>query len=146
MSRAQTNGTGKRPSSSRVSVSRRAGCAADLRRVDGVRPLAHQAHDGGVVAAVADAGGRQRAVQLHFDAPHLFQHSTFAQRLTNRAAARMGPTVWELDGPMPILNRSKTLIAIAHSSSISTARLERSCYAQDRPDGGIIGLFRPPGV
>ena len=22
----------------------------------------------------------------------------------------MGPTVWELDGPIPILNRSKTLI------------------------------------
>ncbi len=26
-----------------------------------------------------------------------------------RHAARMGPTVCELDGPMPILNRSKTL-------------------------------------
>jgi hypothetical protein len=24
----------------------------------------------------------------------------------------MGPTVWELEGPMPILNRSKTLIAM----------------------------------
>ncbi|MNN38014.1 hypothetical protein D3C81_1519880 [compost metagenome] len=30
----------------------------------------------------------------------------------NIAAARMGPTVWELDGPMPILKRSKTLIAM----------------------------------
>ncbi|KWV85371.1 hypothetical protein PFLmoz3_04925 [Pseudomonas fluorescens] len=28
---------------------------------------------------------------------------------TNRAAARIGPTVWELEGPMPILNRSNTL-------------------------------------
>ncbi|MNO96596.1 hypothetical protein D3C76_882720 [compost metagenome] len=28
------------------------------------------------------------------------------------AAARIGPTVWELDGPMPILKRSKTLIAM----------------------------------
>ncbi|GLU31910.1 hypothetical protein Busp01_17520 [Trinickia caryophylli] len=28
---------------------------------------------------------------------------------TNRQAAIIGPTVWELDGPMPILNKSKTL-------------------------------------
>src|SRR5450830_102111 len=28
---------------------------------------------------------------------------------TKRAAARIGPTVWELEGPMPILNRSNTL-------------------------------------
>ncbi|MNH24645.1 hypothetical protein D3C79_845940 [compost metagenome] len=32
-----------------------------------------------------------------------------------RAAARIGPTVCELEGPMPILNRSKTLKDIAHS-------------------------------
>ncbi|MNS60396.1 hypothetical protein D3C72_933910 [compost metagenome] len=31
---------------------------------------------------------------------------------TNRAPARIGPTVWELEGPTPILNKSKTLIAI----------------------------------
>ena len=40
----------------------------------------------------------------------------------------------ELDGPMPILNRSKTLIAIARNSSIAQARRSnawwRSCYAQ----------------
>src|SRR5579863_5650232 len=29
---------------------------------------------------------------------------------TKAAAARIGPTVWEEDGPMPILNRSKALI------------------------------------
>jgi hypothetical protein len=29
----------------------------------------------------------------------------------NSAAARMGPTVCELEGPIPILNKSKTLIA-----------------------------------
>ena len=32
--------------------------------------------------------------------------------MSNNAAARIGPTVCELEGPMPILNRSKTLIAI----------------------------------
>ncbi|GGX71830.1 hypothetical protein GCM10007392_43990 [Saccharospirillum salsuginis] len=31
---------------------------------------------------------------------------------TKSAAADIGPTVWELDGPMPILNRSKTLMCI----------------------------------
>jgi hypothetical protein len=31
-------------------------------------------------------------------------------------AARIGPTVWELDGPMPIENRSKTEMATGVSS------------------------------
>src|SRR4029079_12993073 len=31
---------------------------------------------------------------------------------TNRFAARIGPTVWELDGPTPIEKRSKTLTVI----------------------------------
>jgi hypothetical protein len=30
-----------------------------------------------------------------------------------RRAARIGPTVWELDGPMPMVKRSKTLIDMA---------------------------------
>ncbi|KKO62055.1 hypothetical protein VM94_04126 [Janthinobacterium sp. KBS0711] len=29
-----------------------------------------------------------------------------------RRAATIGPTVWELDGPMPILNRSNTLMSM----------------------------------
>jgi hypothetical protein len=36
---------------------------------------------------------------------------TAERALKNRAAARIGPTVWELDGPIPILKRSKVLIA-----------------------------------
>jgi hypothetical protein len=43
---------------------------------------------------------------------HLRQQAALAQRLGEGAAARIGPTVWELDGPMPILKRSKTLIAM----------------------------------
>ena len=38
-----------------------------------------------------------------------------AGRFINCRAARIGPTVCELDGPMPILNRSNTLKAMAHS-------------------------------
>lgn len=107
---------------------------ADLRRINRVRPFAHQPHDHRVVAAMANAGGRQRAIQLNFDALHLFQRARSRRFCTNNAAARMGPTVWELDGPMPILNRSKTLIAIARNSSIAQSRRNnawwRSCYAQ----------------
>ncbi len=36
---------------------------------------------------------------------------SFLRRRTNIRAARIGPTVWELDGPMPIENRSKTEMA-----------------------------------
>ena len=54
---------------------------ADLRRIDRVRPLAHQAHDHRVVAAVTDAGGRQRTIKLNFDAPYLFQKTLLTQTL-----------------------------------------------------------------
>ena len=39
-----------------------------------------------------------------------------SEAAANRAAARIGPTVWELLGPMPILNRSKTDTATGQSS------------------------------
>ena len=35
--------------------------------------------------------------------------SSRTNAVTKRLAARIGPTVWELDGPMPMLKRSKTL-------------------------------------
>src|SRR5579862_7323871 len=34
------------------------------------------------------------------------------RRWTKRRAARIGPTVWELEGPMPMVKRSKTLSAM----------------------------------
>ncbi|MNN05215.1 hypothetical protein D3C81_1179680 [compost metagenome] len=54
---------------------------ADLRRVDCVRPLAHQTHDHRVVAAVTDTGSRQRSEQLHFYTTHLLQLVLVPQRL-----------------------------------------------------------------
>src|SRR5262249_20589051 len=39
------------------------------------------------------------------------------RRTANSRAARIGPTVCELDGPMPILKRSKTLTATRHLRS-----------------------------
>lgn len=49
--------------------------------------------------------------------------------VTNVRAARIGPTVCELDGPMPTLKRSKTLIMDALPSPSPP-----SCGL--RPDGG----------
>jgi hypothetical protein len=42
------------------------------------------------------------------DAGHLRQQALAAQAQAEERAARIGPTVWELLGPMPTLNRSKT--------------------------------------
>ncbi|GLW18871.1 hypothetical protein Stsp01_56140 [Streptomyces sp. NBRC 13847] len=39
-------------------------------------------------------------------------------RPTNIRAARMGPTVWELEGPMPMEKRSKTEMATGADSLV----------------------------
>jgi hypothetical protein len=39
----------------------------------------------------------------------------------NVRAARMGPTVCELDGPMPMVNKSNVLMGTAGSSPLSNA-------------------------
>ena len=75
----------------RVGFAQGVNAGADLRGVDCVWPFAHQAHDGGGVAAVADAGGRQRAVQLHFDTLHLFQPPTLTQPLNEQCRGAHGP-------------------------------------------------------
>ncbi len=59
--------------------------------VHGIRPFAHQAHDHGVVAAVAHAGGGQRAVQAHLHACHLLQFAAFAQALHEQRGGAHGP-------------------------------------------------------
>ena len=58
------------------------------------------------------AGERQGTIELH---RHLVgaSNSPFCSRSSrNWRAARMGPTVWELEGPTPILKMSKTLTAV----------------------------------
>jgi hypothetical protein len=42
-----------------------------------------------------------------------------------RAAARIGPTVCEDEGPMPILNKSKVLTATMYSFRVCAAILRR---------------------
>src|SRR5690606_15475530 len=57
----------------------------------------------------------------------------------NLCAAAIGPPVWELDGPIPILKRSKTLIAI-------DGRLSRSVPGPaGRAPAGMSGLARGEG-
>src|SRR4051794_25637586 len=53
------------------------------------------------------------------------------RRTANWRAARIGPTVCELDGPMPILNRSKTLNATRHCSPGSGFLAGRQLSAQE---------------
>ena len=81
--------------------------------VDRVGPLPHQAEGDGRDAAVALAGRAEGAEQFDGD-PTRVESSvpSCARPRTNRSAAIIGPTVCELDGPMPILNRSKTLRAM----------------------------------
>ncbi|MND83968.1 hypothetical protein D3C80_758460 [compost metagenome] len=64
---------------------------ADLRRINRIRPLAHQPHDHCIVAAVADTSGRQRAEQLDFDTPHLLKQPTLAQALHKQRRRPHGP-------------------------------------------------------
>src|SRR3978361_1620261 len=53
--------------------------------------------------------------------------------LMKRLAARMGPTVWELEGPMPILKSSKRLVFMR---CVAAFRPEGYC----RREGGSLGL------
>jgi hypothetical protein len=62
---------------------------------------------------------------------------TASRRLTNIRAARIGPTVCELYGPMPIENRSKTLTAMLGASHAFVLREKRR--NADLPRGSTGG-------
>ena len=100
-------------------ASTKAGIAADI---DGVRLESGQPQQHRLVAAMSLAGRAERAEQLDAQ-PRDTRPAAAAIRAPGRnaAAARIGPTVWELDGPMPILNSSKQLTANAWSPSGSRA-------------------------
>jgi hypothetical protein len=82
----------------------------DAVRIHALRGLAHQAQDHGLVGGVADAGQGQRAVQMGFDADGASRAPHSSRK---RRAATIGPTVCELEGPMPILNKSNTLMSMS---------------------------------
>jgi hypothetical protein len=79
--------------------------------VDGFRILAFEAEEYRLAAAVAVTGGAERSEEFCPDRGGRGSMPSSCSPVTKRRAAFMGPTVWELDGPMPTLNRSKTLIA-----------------------------------
>ena len=66
-----------------------------------------EAEDGGAVGGMADAGKGKAAMQGGAQ-PVGSGTGWRAQVSRNRAAATIGPMVWEDDGPMPTLNMSKT--------------------------------------
>ena len=79
--------------------------------IDGVGRFAEQAEQDGAVGAVADAGERERAVEIDADGCGACRGDLpVSSDCTKRSAARMGPTVCELEGPMPILKSSKRLV------------------------------------
>jgi hypothetical protein len=79
--------------------------------VDPVGPLAGQAEQDGAVGGVALAGQSERSVELGLDPlGPLEQRLLRRSASTKRQAAVIGPIVCELDGPTPILKRSKTLV------------------------------------
>jgi hypothetical protein len=59
---------------------------------------------------VAVPGRAQRAEQLRPDPAARSTTPSAASEAANMPAARIGPTVCELDGPMPTLKSSKALI------------------------------------
>ena len=68
-----------------------------------------------------------------------------SRRLTNIRAARIGPTVCELPGPMPIENRSKALTAVLGASHAFVLREKRRNADLPRDQPGEVGiLFLPP--
>lgn len=77
-----------------------------------MRLFAGEAQQDGAVGAVALAGESEEPCRETFTRATRVRPppSTISSR--KRRAATIGPTVWELDGPMPILNRSKTLVDI----------------------------------
>src|SRR6185437_846142 len=70
-----------------------------------------------------------------------------ARPLANIPAAFIGPTVCELDGPMPTLNRSKTLMAIWQYSvdAVVSERLrsDRRCAIPGAPRPAALMLPAP---
>ena len=82
-------------------------------RVDSLRRLAGQPEQHRRAAAVAVPGGTQRAEQLGLHPRESLSSPSAFSPPTNVRAARIGPTVCELDGPIPTLKRSKTLIMAA---------------------------------
>jgi hypothetical protein len=82
--------------------------------VHGVGLVAGQAQQHGLVAAVSLAGGTRASRTGCTARVRSCDRAwpSFCRRCTKSLAARIGPTVCELLGPMPILKRSKTEIAM----------------------------------
>ena len=103
--------------------------------VGGLGCLALEAEHHGLDRAVPVAGGAERAEQLGPHPAHLLEQAGGAQAPAAKVcAARIGPTVCELEGPMPTEKRSNALMAIA-------AQCVRSRALADIPDTALSWRF-----
>ena len=79
-------------------------------RIDGVGRFAAQPQDHRRVGAVAFSGEGERAQKRDLDRRDIVDPPEATSPPAKAAAAFIGPTVCDDDGPMPILNSSKMLI------------------------------------
>ena len=61
---------------------------------------------------MAAAGRAEGAEEIDAHRDRALQEALRLEAVANRRAARIGPTVCELEGPIPILKRSKALMGI----------------------------------
>ena len=79
-------------------------------RIDGLRLFPAKAQDHRLVGRVAASREGERAKKRDLDRRTRLIAPDATSPFANAAAAFIGPTVCEDDGPIPILNSSKTLI------------------------------------
>ena len=97
------------------------------------RPVAFETQQYRPVGAVPAARQRQRAVDLGADLARRARAAAESRRSsTNAAAAFIGPIVWELDGPTPILKMSRTLRFMRASHTLRPSPAARRCRRRPR--------------
>ena len=110
-------------------------------------PVALQSQDHRLVRAVAVPGRAQGAEQLGLDrGPPPQPDPDASSPSVNRAAARIGPTVCDDDGPMPTENMSRALSAIRAALSALPSRDLRPCelgHRVEQPAAEEVGERRP---
>ena len=80
------------------------------------RSIAFEPEQNSAIRAVALARQGERAVHLRDDFVGAPSNPCFFKSATNACAAFIGPIVWELEGPTPILKMSRTLRFMARES------------------------------
>ena len=87
----------------------------DRHGVDLVGSVAHQAEHDTAIRGAALSGRAKRAVELDPQLCEMIEEPSRWRRWANIRAALIGPTVWKLDGPMLMVNKSNAPMDISIS-------------------------------